>query len=865
METKIIAAEIATAAGVSTVILSSKNPENISSIIHFYDRGEPKTPQESAPSSSSPSPSSSPILSPSRPPHTIFTASSLPMRDLKSWTTHTLFPSGTVVIDTGAHNVLSRRESGGRLLAAGVIGVIGAFASGQAVRIVIRRHPEGALSATETADKEAAYIKGLDGTRPTSPTGHILSRSSSSAGLEEVLKASMEEDPGSVLEMDDVIEVGRGLANYNSAQIARVKGLNSLPNSITRQYLSKCITTILSGSLRVGNSHPELAQAVAERLNVPLVPVTVKSFSNGEINVKISESVRDEDVFIIQSGCSDVNDNLMELLILISACKTASARRITAVIPCFPYARMDKKDKSRAPITAKLVANMLTVAGCDHVITMDLHASQIQGFFDIPVDNLFSEPLMISYIKRSIPDWRECIIVSPDAGGAKSWMITRNTVTGTLHWDLVSNLKPPDHRSAIGRFITFPVSDINGATNGIKIKLTAVGELGQLWGSQKLTDFSQSLSAPSNVNAGDLRGNRMFYTNDYMKIAQANHQPFGFHLADGVTYTHIRGDEYEDIAAAWDWNLIPGITTDYGATPLTCDNTKLLGLEAFVGGVTDGQIGIAAMRYTNPVTKKLKWQKAWFYLEGDKQHVMISNLSGATAKNPAISVLDQRRHNGPILVNGVSGTASEYSAATSLWHGGVGYKFAETGAALVLDVGTKQGNWSVIGTTDSPPLISVDLFAAWVKHQGSDMSSLSYTVFPGTTSDSFILKSAESRIRRLQSDAHISAVVDDTLGTKSVVMAVFWDAAGGSFIYNPNPVLASLTVAVDGNAALIYRPEQGLLTLSDPSQLLTSVRVKLSLGPGLAPTWWTGDREKTVVFSLPKDGLAGSSLTQRMS
>ncbi|KAK0502630.1 phosphoribosyltransferase-like protein [Armillaria luteobubalina] len=176
-----------------------------------------------------------------------------------------------------------------------------------------------------------------------------------------------------------------------------------------------------NNSIRIltGNSHPELAQAVAERLNVPLVPCTVKKFSNGEINLKISESVRDEDVFIIQSGASDVNDNLMELLILISACKTASARRITAVIPCFPYARMDRKDRSRAPITAKLVANMLTVAGCDHVITMDLHASQIQGFFDIPVDNLWSEPLMLAYIKREIEGYKNGIIVSPDAGGAK--------------------------------------------------------------------------------------------------------------------------------------------------------------------------------------------------------------------------------------------------------------------------------------------------------------------------------------------------------------------------------------------------------------------------------------------------------------
>ncbi|KAF8801405.1 phosphoribosyl pyrophosphokinase [Phlegmacium glaucopus] len=176
-----------------------------------------------------------------------------------------------------------------------------------------------------------------------------------------------------------------------------------------------------NNSIRIltGNSHPELAQAVAERLNVPLVPCTVKKFSNGETSVKVFESVRDEDVFIIQTACDDVNDNLMELLILISACKTASARRITAVIPCFPYARMDKKDKSRAPITAKLVANMLVVAGCDHVITMDLHASQIQGFFDIPVDNLWSEPLMIGYIKRRIVGWENGIIVSPDAGGAK--------------------------------------------------------------------------------------------------------------------------------------------------------------------------------------------------------------------------------------------------------------------------------------------------------------------------------------------------------------------------------------------------------------------------------------------------------------
>ena len=145
----------------------------------------------------------------------------------------------------------------------------------------------------------------------------------------------------------------------------------------------------------------------------------VLQYSNQETSVTIGESVRDEDVFILQSTApGDINDGLMELLIMINACKTASARRITAVIPNFPYARQDKKDKSRAPITAKLMANMLQVAGCNHVITMDLHASQIQGFFNVPVDNLYAEPSTLKWIKNNLPV-KDTIIVSPDAGGAK--------------------------------------------------------------------------------------------------------------------------------------------------------------------------------------------------------------------------------------------------------------------------------------------------------------------------------------------------------------------------------------------------------------------------------------------------------------
>lgn len=132
----------------------------------------------------------------------------------------------------------------------------------------------------------------------------------------------------------------------------------------------------------------------------------------------IEQSVRDADVFIIQTASDPVNDMLMELIITINACKIASAKRITAVLPCFPYARQDKKDRSRAPITAKVVANMLEGAGCHHVITMDLHASQIQGFFNIPVDNLFAETVMIDYIKQTM-SLDDVVIVSPDVGGAR--------------------------------------------------------------------------------------------------------------------------------------------------------------------------------------------------------------------------------------------------------------------------------------------------------------------------------------------------------------------------------------------------------------------------------------------------------------
>jgi ribose-phosphate pyrophosphokinase len=170
-------------------------------------------------------------------------------------------------------------------------------------------------------------------------------------------------------------------------------------------------------SVFTGNSNPAFAKKICEYLNIELGGAKVKRFSDGEVQIEIDENVRSKDVFVVQATCAPVNDNLVELLLMIDAFKRSSASRITAVIPYYGYSRQDKKVAPRVPISAKLVADLLTVAGADRIITMDLHAGQIQGFFDIPVDNLFAAPVIINYIKNNFN--QDLVIVSPDAGGVE--------------------------------------------------------------------------------------------------------------------------------------------------------------------------------------------------------------------------------------------------------------------------------------------------------------------------------------------------------------------------------------------------------------------------------------------------------------
>ena len=166
-----------------------------------------------------------------------------------------------------------------------------------------------------------------------------------------------------------------------------------------------------------GNANPRLAKAICENLNVPLAEVLVGRFSEGEIRVQIKENIRGKDVFIIQPTCPPPNDNLMELLILIDAALRASAKRITAVLPYYGYARQDRKDQPRVPITAKLVANLIVASGAHRVLTMDLHASQVQGFFDIPVDHLYAINTLCQYFVDK--KMKNIVVVSPDVGGIK--------------------------------------------------------------------------------------------------------------------------------------------------------------------------------------------------------------------------------------------------------------------------------------------------------------------------------------------------------------------------------------------------------------------------------------------------------------
>lgn len=206
-----------------------------------------------------------------------------------------------------------------------------------------------------------------------------------------------------------------------------------------------------------GRSHRTLVESICERLGSSPAKCELGNFANGEISVQIGTSVRNEDVFIVQSGSPRINDSVMELLIMIAACKGGSAKSITAVIPYFPYSRQSKKKSHRGAITAKMLANLMVVAGVDHIITVDLHATQMQGFFGKPVDNLFAEPIIARWIKTNVPRWKDAVVVSKNIGGTKR--VTSLADALKLSFALVSTdrdrSRHPQHQNSLADSTVF--------------------------------------------------------------------------------------------------------------------------------------------------------------------------------------------------------------------------------------------------------------------------------------------------------------------------------------------------------------------------------------------------------------------------
>ncbi len=300
---------------------------------------------------------------------------------------------------------------------------------------------------------------------------------------------------------------------------------------------------------------------------------------------------------------------------------------------------------------------------------------------------------------------------------------------------------------------------------------------------------------------------------------------------------------------------------DYDGTPLTCDQAQFTGVNSFAGGVSNEQTGIAAMRFTNPLTGSLSWQKAWFFLENDIQHVLIPAVS-STTDNPVFTVLDQKRHNGQILVDGFPiGEKTNFTRPLSLWHDNVGYIFEQTEEplALSIEVGPKTGNWSAIGIS-AQGLATVDLFAAWIDHDTTPPAPLSYSVFPAVDEPSFTHKVSGMQVQNIANNASVSAIYDADHRT---AMIVFWADAGGSVQFIPGLFHSPITVTSNANAAIIYQLDTGNVTVSDPSQTLSCIELTFTAGPGgpLPPRW--GDTlSKQLNLNLPTGGLAGSSVSE---
>ncbi|KAF8680230.1 Polysaccharide lyase family 8, N terminal alpha-helical domain [Rhizoctonia solani] len=484
---------------------------------------------------------------------------------------------------------------------------------------------------------------------------------------------------------------------------------------------------------------------------------------------------------------------------------------------------------------------------------------------------------------------------SSHIGGAQ-WMTFADTKNNTLHWDY----------TVIGRMIAFAIADDQASAN-LKMNLTRVQELGNAWNSTELQKFATDLSKPiETANAGFLTGNRMFWNSDYMvhrtnqtvttlrmlsnrtKTSECvnTQNPFGFHLSDGAMYQYSNGQEYLDIYATFDWNLVPGTTVDYNATVLNCSATEKAGVTTYAGGVSAGDVGVAAMEYTNPTTRGLSFKKAWFFFKHNVQHVLVNGVS-STSSAPVYSVLDQRLHKGPVYVDGEKVSSGNYCDVDSIWHAGTGYIFPESqGTEIRLEAEKKTGSWKNIGTSVQGN-VTKDMFSASIVHDQANLGTpIEYSIFPATNShEEFEDKAEWAAPRTIINDGTVSAAIDyesRTLG------AAFWNVGGGS-VRVPE---MGLTVYADRPLTLVLKltskeKHSGSVSIADPTHGSGPTRVRLvwSTTTTTTPshpeckrmlghagsrrntgshrcTRHTTTKETLLEFDLPGGGLAGSGVTQ---
>ncbi|GJJ11953.1 hypothetical protein Clacol_006191 [Clathrus columnatus] len=431
------------------------------------------------------------------------------------------------------------------------------------------------------------------------------------------------------------------------------------------------------------------------------------------------------------------------------------------------------------------------------------------------------------------------------------WMIYENTVTGVLHWDF----------SVVGRMISFAVSD-DQVTENLKINTTDIQVLGLLWNSSDLVSVFNGLSTSTGTaNVGNLLGNRMFWNNDYMVQRGTNYtttlrlystrthnteclnsqNPFGFHLADGTTYTYVDGNEYEDIAASWDWNLIPGTTVDYNATLLECSTTGVVGLDPFVGGVSTGSIGMSVM--------------------DDIEHVNVIVLNSTTS-SPVFSVLDQRKRSGAILhdLQEATDDNGNFTNPHTLFHDSIGYLFSPSVEVLSVSTGNQTGSWQSLGISKHAPE-TVDLFAAWVYHDPNNLNKpISYSVFPGrANAEQFVIDALETPLITLVETTDITAVQDIRNG---VTMIAFWQDDGGEVFVPPSLLgtFGGMTVTSPDALVLIMEENGWIMTVADPTQTLDEITLTVTMDTFWIPDGWGSEATKTFTINFPANPMAGSSI-----